>query len=690
MRFIRTLKSRWSSWRAALTPGALLTGFVFMLAGCSGGSGSGSVGGPAANACTSATCGTVQVALTDADGDFLRYSVGVVALDLTKADGTVVHVLPASTTQVDFAQLVSLTEILTSADLPQGAYNKGSITLDYTNADIEVEVAGQAVKATVTDPDGHPLTQTTLDIRLDDHEPLVVQANHLKLLTLDFNLAASNQVDTTQNPPVVKVSPFLAAEVDPAHQRAVRVRGPLVSVDVAGLSYTVDVRPFDRDDSEHDGDFGQMVVHVDANTSFEVNGVASTGSAGLDALNGLAVGSPTVARGVINIDPVSQAHNFLASTVLAGDSVPGKVRDAILGNVVSRSGNTLMVRGATVEHHGGQVEFNDNVTVTIGPNTDVRRSDDFDDEDVNEAQHSEQPQAQGSSGGDSGSNSGGNGGGNGNGGDKHGGGMPLDISAISVGQRIEVHGTASGSSPVTIDATNGRVRLLKTHLTGTVSANVPGQLTMALASIDRRDVGIFDFTGTGATPAEDANPATYQVNTGALTITAAPGDTVSIGGFVAGFGQATATDDFDAVQVVDDMQTEDHARLVLGWGNSGTTAPFSSVTVDGLALDLGNASLGADTSAHFLFDSGVVTDLKTLSPPFTIVPATSGDTHFAIKQGHSVQVYAGFADFVTALNGVINGTNIVSGLYSEGTYDGAAGSFTGRLILVRIGLEDLH
>jgi hypothetical protein len=663
MRFLNSLRSWLCLWRGTVSRGALLAGLALVTAGCGGGN---STGGTASiNGCTSASCGTVQVALTDADGDFLRYSVGVVSIDLVKADGTPVHLLPASPTQVDFAQLVNLSEILTAANLPQGAYNKGSITLDYTNADIEVEVAGQAVKATVADPQGNPLAQYTLQITLDDHEPLVVQADHLKLLTLDFNLAASNQVDTTRTPPVVTVSPFLAADIDQAKQKQTRVRGPLVSVDVPGMSYTVDVRPFDRDDTGHDGDFGQVVVHVDANTAFEVNGAASTGSAGLDALKALPAGSPTSARGMINIDPVTQAHTFLASSVKAGDSVPGHGRDAIIGNVVSRSGNTLMVKGATIMHDDGRVDFNDNVTVTIGPNTDVRRDDD-------EQENALHEQSQG--GGDSGS---------------HGGNTPLDIGAISVGQRVEVHGVVSGTQSVTIDAMNGRVRLLPTHITGTIGSIVPGQLTMALKSIDHRDVGIFDFAGTGASPLEDANPASYQVNTSLLTLSEAPGAPVGISGFVVPFGQATATADFDAVQV-EDLGSEDHARLVAGWGDMGTTAPFASLTNAGLVLDLANASLGTGDSGHFLLNDGGVLDLKTLTPPLTILPATGGELHFAIKQGHSVQAFAAFADFVTALNGLVDGTNVVSGLYSEGTYDSATGNFAARLVLVRVGLDDMH
>ncbi len=49
-------------------------------------------------------------------------------------------------------------------------------------------------------------------------------------------------------------------------------------------------------------------------------------------------------------------------------------------------------------------------------------------------------------------------------------GTALDASALSVGQHIVAFGTltepATDSTPATFDATNGRVRMLPTHLHG--------------------------------------------------------------------------------------------------------------------------------------------------------------------------------------------------------------------------------
>ena len=60
---------------------------------------------------TAAECGTVIIGLTDADGDFLSYTVDVLSVTLEKANGAVVDVLP-NATRIDFSQYVDLTEFI--------------------------------------------------------------------------------------------------------------------------------------------------------------------------------------------------------------------------------------------------------------------------------------------------------------------------------------------------------------------------------------------------------------------------------------------------------------------------------------------------------------------------------------------------------------------------------------------------
>ena len=169
-------------------------------------------------------------------------------------------------------------------------------------------------------------------------------------------------------------------------------------------------------------------------------------------------------------------HRFTAEIVHAGDSVSGERIDAIHGNIVSRSGNQLTVKGAFAVNRDHVMRVHRTVLVNVGANTKVLKT--------------------GSPG------------------------SVLDASALSVGQQIVAFGTltepATDTTPATFDATNGRVRMLPTYLHGAVNAVVPGQLNLNLRGIDRLGIDAFDFTGTGVTPAQDANPADYEVATGTL------------------------------------------------------------------------------------------------------------------------------------------------------------------------------
>ena len=127
--------------------------FALALAGCGGG-GTANNDDPVAAECipgdsgTLTECGTLYVGLTDADGDFLTYTVGVTSLEIEKANGAKFELLP-NATRVDFTQYVNLTEFFTAASLPPGIYVAGYITLDFTDAEVAVEANGVAKDADI-------------------------------------------------------------------------------------------------------------------------------------------------------------------------------------------------------------------------------------------------------------------------------------------------------------------------------------------------------------------------------------------------------------------------------------------------------------------------------------------------------------------------------------------------------------
>lgn len=593
------------------------------LAGC-GGSGGGSHGTAQNTSCaTAADCGSLLVGLTDADGDFVSYSVDVLSLTLKRANGATVEMLPA-TTRIDFAQLTDLTDLLSVAALAPGDIVGGTIRLDYTNAEINVKVGTDIVAAKVVDTDGNPLGITDLQIELSNRDHLVITRGRAAFLSLDFDLAASNTVDVTKSPPVVTAQPVLIAEVAPVTQKQFRARGALSSVDTVASTYTVEVRPWHH----HDGDYGTMTVHTTDTTTYEIDGTPYTGAPGLDALAGLATGTVTVAFGTLDLT----THEFTAENVLAGTSVSGEGLDAIHGDVVSRNGDELTVKGGYIIGHDHMPRFRRTVVVTVGPDTVVR---------------------------------------------KIGGTTDLDTSAISVGQNITALGTltdaADPSMPATLDATAGFVRLEVTRLEGSVTQVQPGQLNLHLRAIDRLGPDMFDFTGTGS--GQDADPNDYEIATGTLTLgSLSVGEAARVLGFVTPFGAAPP--DFDALTVVDHADLP--ALLSIGWTMTGTTAPFLSMGTDGLVLDITNPDIGL---LHHLVVGRQIMDLAGL-PANPTIAAADGRTMFTVWEPGHAEFFSNFDDFVSALTTRLGGGQAALSLFAEGSYDEAASKFSAHRIVV--------
>jgi len=597
---------------------------------CGGGGGGGNdppaAGVQPASSCT-ADCGTVYIGLTDADGDFLSYTVDVVSLKLKRANGAMVETLPA-TTRVDFAQLVDLTEFFTAATVPNGAYVAATLRLDFTNAEISVEKGGAPVAANAVDAAGNALGVVDVNVTLDNRHHLVVSPGLASVFTLDFNLAATNSVDLATTPATVTVTPALVASLEHVDQKELRVRGPLVSVDTAAGTYVIDVRPCNMRDKR----YGQLTVHTDADTTFEINGTNYTGSAGLDALSAAGAGTLTTAFGTLT----KSTRQFDAQSVRAGTSVSGAGIDTVIGQVLGRSGDVLKVRGATVNRNRDGARFaRGTVLVTIGPDTKVLK-----------------------------------------------GGAEATPGDISVGQSIEAFGAATPvnssamSGDWTMDATAGRVRMHATPIYGFVKASSTGALTLQLDSIAGRRVSAFSFAGTGATAAQDADPANYEVTTGALDLSGLNiGEPTKLVGYPTPFGAAPP--DFDARTLVDFPRLP--AMLSMSWGLNGTKAPFTSQEPTGLVLDLANTSIGR---LHFLSIGPKVLDLKVLPASPSIVPPSDGRTAYLVVMRGESRSFQDFGDFVAELGARLDGDTAMVGFTATGSYDGASNVVTARSIVV--------
>ncbi len=594
----------------------LFSVMLFSFYGCSGTSGTESAAGES----------ELVISLTDAEGDFLSYTVDVLSLKMLKSNGAEVETLPL-TTRLDFAQYVEVTEFLTTATVPSGHYTGAQIVLDFSDALITVQDSnGEAITAQVKDADGNSITQMTVDVSFNGERDFVIAPGIPAHITLDFDLDASNAVIINGTESTVVVSPVLVADTILEEPKPHRLRGLLGRVNQAEDLFTVILRPFRH---RAQAGFGQLKAHVGDGTVYEIDGRMYAGSEGLAALNALAPASAVIVRGILNID----SRQFRASEVYAGSSVPWGDKDIVRGNVIVRSGNVITVRGATLIRRNGSFAFNDNVSITLNDATTVVKQADVNND------HS--------------------------------------IADISVGQRIIVLGKvsdgASLNAGLSMDADH--VRMLFTNVGGTVVSASP--LAVDLQGIDSRRIVLFDFSGTGSDPASDADADYYEVDSGSLSLANIQlGDPVKVRGHVTPFNMAP--EDFTAQTILDASNMPAH--LVTGFADGSINA-IISLSESGMVLNLDEAG-----DRHHLYRAGISTDLLSLTGSPLIAPRDSGKGLFVITQGRAVRVYTSYSDFYTALNTALDGTTAVTSVHAHGVFDGNLNELRAAKITLRLAI----
>jgi hypothetical protein len=607
--------------------------------------------------------GIAWVTLSDTPGDFTGYTVNVGPVTLTgKGYGAITAVQAVET--VDFTKLNNISELWSAASIPNDTYSSASIVLDYTNANISVMVNGVPTKANLVDSAGKPVTAAngnavqTINVTFDPNHPLVIQATNssssAQRLALDLNLAASNVVNMGTSPPTVTVHPFMTAATSAPDTKPIRVRGPLINSSVGQGTYTVFVRPF----FDEQNSLGSLSIFNDPKTTvYTINGVTYVGVAGLQQLSQTSAGSTMTAAyttyapsGTLN--PTVTAGIFNSTFVVAGSTLEDFYTQGLEGDVIARSGNTLTVRGATLFVNSGASSYinTPDAVVLLGPGTIVTA----DDTTL----------------------------------------TGLSYNSVSVGQHIIARGIYSlpASGVTTLDATSsssaskGAVRLVSTEIWGSlVSSSASGSAVLNLQTIENWPVSIYNFTGNGVGA---VTPASYAVNTGSLALPAglAAGQPVWIDGITTPFGSAPP--DFDAFTI--NAEPSVPARLQVDWTSAGTTAPFATLTNNGLTIDLNNPN----------YSSGVIRigsesiDLKSppMATPVMIVPqpppaptpglpdvflplfAIGGLTSTANTT--ATTAYNTFSDFVTQLPKSIVAASPAFHFVANGVYNRSSNTFT--------------
>jgi len=569
-----------------------------------------------------------------ANVDFASYIVSLASITLAQSNGVIATALVAPQV-VDLAQVHNLAELVAAPAVPAGTYTSAAITLDFTSASIWLNVNGQPVNATAVDANGNPLGAVTLTITFDPANPLVITIGQSVRLQIDVDLAAINSINTSTSPPKVTVRPFALITSAPVDATLMRARGVFVTVQSGTSQFIMNLRPFVDQISA----LGALFVDTNSQTYFNINGTVYTGAAGLNALAQTPTATvPLAAQGTLT-SIAGATPTFMAKEVYVGTSLQSPLADYITGTISSRSGNTLNVLGASYVSRLGAFAFLSGVTLDVGSGTTVSED-----------------------------------------------GVPisgLTAQAVSVGQRIIVSGQASisTSGAFTLDATEGQVRLVQTHLWGTLKSATPTTASLDVLSLGNFAPNGFNFTGTGTSTAEDANPAAYAVNTGSIDESGTAAGTLLQGiGIVSAFGSAPP--DLTATTSIPGVSTEQ--QLVVEW-LAGNTHPFTSVSSTGLVVDLTSTLIDLD----YIRTGPAELALKSLpaSPLITTVGATQNYLQLAIggpALSTGISTFTNAGAFASAVNSKFNGTNQIFRLVAYGQYNSAANTFVASRIYIAL------
>lgn len=594
---------------------------TFLLTAC-GGSGGSSSFVESDDPTPSEDMGTLQIVLTDAEDDFLTYKVEVDSVTLTSVNGREVDVLTTAT-EVDFVQYQDLSELFAVRSIPAGNYDSIELALDYSDAEIIIQnELGEPVIAAPVDEDGMPIGELVVELQFGDAETVFVSPARVANLTLDLDLEASNEI-LSYDPAEVLVEPFILATAELDADREHRARGLLESVDTANSNFVMDLLPMRL----RDGSFGEITINVGMETTYDIDGVAYVGADGLDAMEALPIDTPVVAFGSYNPD----VERPVADVVYAGSSVAWHDDDIIKGTVTARDGNVLTIAGAVLEIPNASGFFARNISLTVDETTTVN----------------------GYRLGDA------------------------SIDNLSVGQNILAVGDYTETDEVsdmptgTFDATGETVRMRLSRVVGRIETASP--LTLDVATINRRVVGIYDFTGTGISPDFDADPANYEIDTSTLnTANLEDNEWVQVRGYPTAFGMAPA--DFEAVSIIDPARDTGRASLVAFWNEEAME------TVD---IDAENLSFDFTDGRMFLQVGNIP---LSLSPAFELTSVTGAleEGVFALHvRGDRISIFRSYTDFLVALNDQLALGDEARKLTARGEYNSIDGVLTATSIVFK-------
>lgn len=322
--------------------------------------------------------GSVMLAITDAEEDFISYTIGINSILFTRENGDQVEVM-ADHTEVDFVEYQELTELFSVVKAPIGKYESITMELDYSEAYILIQDEdGTTYEAQAVDPEGTLITTYSVTFSLAEEQALEVQSGRLNHLTLDLDLSASNTIESFE-PAVVTVEPFVIGSVTLDDEREHRVRGTVASADTEAQTLTLNIKPMRK----KQGDFGEFLVEFDESSTFEIDGETLELDAALENLSNQGEEFAVVTYGTVTTDEESGETTFVADQLLAGTSVPWAGKDVFKGMVTKLEEGVSYVSGLVIDTdnkertHAVDIAFTSDETTTFNSRLDETLTADY-------------------------------------------------------------------------------------------------------------------------------------------------------------------------------------------------------------------------------------------------------------------------------------------------------------------------
>ncbi|HTW58968.1 MAG TPA: DUF4382 domain-containing protein [Terriglobales bacterium] len=265
------------------------------------------------------TPGAVFVTGEDAPASaVVGFNVTIDSITLNNSSSTVTAV--SSPEAVDFARLLGLRTLLGFNTIPQGTYNSVTFTFENTNPAPVISY----VDLTTTPPSVQMLTgsfsQTTVTIPFRTGAPLVVSANGLAGLRIDFDLHDSLATNSSGQitgviDPVINISAVSASsEVG----QITDFTGNVVSTNVSGNSFLMQ------------GPYG-MPRTIDVTSNTQYNGSNSLGTLTTNAIVSV-VGSMQADGSILAsmVELITTDQAFVSGRILAVNPTSGPVQSVTM------------------------------------------------------------------------------------------------------------------------------------------------------------------------------------------------------------------------------------------------------------------------------------------------------------------------------------------------------------------------